>query len=279
MARYRKIDPRIWNDAKFRELSNDGKLAFLFTLTHPHMTALGAMRATIPGLAAEIGWSTKAFAEAFGEALRKGMARHDERASFMWLPRFLKYNGPESPNVVKAWESSLDLLPECPLKAELIQEVKAFAEGLTEGFAKALPQAFAKGMPYQEQEQEQEQEQKQEQERERDAAAPVPRAPAARRGKPRKSERSRRVPADFEPDRERPVRLLPDIDLDREIEKFKRWEFKTPRSDWPATWANWIDSCVENGRYARLVGKAGQNVFVLKTADELEAEERARATG
>lgn len=155
MSRYRKVDPRIWNDEKFRGLSNNGKLVFFMLLTHPHMTAIGAMRATAPGLAAEMGWSEKAFREAFGEALSKGMAKHDEGACFLALPRFLKYNPPESPNVVKAWASSLDLLPECQLKSQVIQEAKAFAEAFGKAFGEALPEAFAKAMPNQEQEQEQ----------------------------------------------------------------------------------------------------------------------------
>lgn len=161
MARYRKVDPRIWNDRKFRGLSDPGKLAFLFLLTHPHMTAIGAMRGTMPGLAEEIGWEAEAFREAFREALSKGMAEHDRTACLIALPNFLKYNRPESPNVVRAWESALDLLPECDLKIVVIQRAKAFAEALSEAFGKALPEAFAealpKAMPYQEQEQEQEQ--------------------------------------------------------------------------------------------------------------------------
>lgn len=152
---YRKVDSRIWNDAKFMALTDDGQLAFLFIMTHPNMTALGAMRASIPGLAAEKGWEPERLREALREAFAKGMLKHDPKASFLWLPNFLRYNGPESPNVVKAWGKALDLLPECGLKNQLIQHVKAFAEGLTDGFAKALPEAFAKGMPYQEQEQEQ----------------------------------------------------------------------------------------------------------------------------
>jgi len=125
-------------------------------LTHPNMTALGAMRATIPGLAAELNWSAEAFREAFGEALAKAMAKHDERACLIALPRFLKYNSPESPNVIKAWIGSVDLLPECELKTEVIQQAKAYAEGLPEAFGKAFREAFAKAMPNQEQEQEQE---------------------------------------------------------------------------------------------------------------------------
>lgn len=174
MARYRKIDTRIWNDAKFRTLSDNGKLAFFFLLTHPHMTSLGAMRGTIRGLASEIGWGEKLFRESFREISERDMAEHDEVACFIGLPNFLKYNSPESPNVVKSWVDSLDLLPECNHKVRLLQRVKAFAEGLSEGFAKALPkafdcdseteglgEAFRKGMPYQEQEQEHKQEQEQ----------------------------------------------------------------------------------------------------------------------
>ena len=160
MAKYRKVDPRIWNDAKFRSLSDHGKLAFFFLLTHPHMTAIGAMRATVPGLAAEIGWALKGFTEAFQEALAKGMTKHDSEACLVWLPNFLKYNRPESPNVVKAWATALELLPECGLKDIVIQNAKAFAEALPEAFLKALPEAFAKSMPNQEQEQEQEQEER-----------------------------------------------------------------------------------------------------------------------
>lgn len=158
MAKYRKIDPRIWNDAKFGALSDSGKLAFLFLLTHPHMTSLGAMRASLPGLAAELGWESKAFEEAFQEVCVKGMAKHDKKASMVWLPKFIRYNHPESPNVLKAWAAALDLLPECRMKNEVIHSVKELAKGLSKGFSKGLPEEFAKAMPNQEQEQEQEQE-------------------------------------------------------------------------------------------------------------------------
>lgn len=155
MAKYRKVDPRIWNDAKFMGLSDGGKLVFFFLLTHPNMTALGAMRGTIPGLAAEIGWTEEAFREAFREAFQQGMVLHDEKAFFFWLPNFMKYNRPESPNVVKAWVGSIDSLPECELLSKVISAACDHAKGLGKAFAEALPEAFAKSMPYQEQEQEQ----------------------------------------------------------------------------------------------------------------------------
>jgi hypothetical protein len=42
MARYRKIDPRIWNDESFRKMSMGERLGWLALLTHPIMTPMGA---------------------------------------------------------------------------------------------------------------------------------------------------------------------------------------------------------------------------------------------
>jgi hypothetical protein len=158
MAKYRKVDPRIWNDAKFMQLSDNGKLVLFFVLTHPNMTSLGAMRHSIPGMAAEIGWEVEAFREAFREGCSKGIVKHDEKHSFVWLPNFIKYNQPESPNVVKAWLGALDLLPECNMLSELIEHVKAFLKGFAKGFQESFDKALPKTMPNQEQEQEQKEE-------------------------------------------------------------------------------------------------------------------------
>jgi hypothetical protein len=146
LSKYRKIDPRIWNDEHFRPLSDPAKLLFLFLLTHPHLTSLGAMRANPKGLAAELDWTEKDFRKAFAELLRKPFLMVDESASYVGIPNFIKYNQPENPNVLKSWESALDYIPECENKWQLIQDVKAFAEGFGKAFAIALPKAFAKGV-------------------------------------------------------------------------------------------------------------------------------------
>lgn len=154
--KYRKISPRIWNDAKFRTLSDNGKLAFFMLLTHPHTSAIGTMRAYIQGLAAEMVWTEKAFREAFCEALNKGMVKVSERDGLIWLPQFMKYNAPESPNVLKSWSGALEDCPECQLKNEVFHTIKAFAESLGKAFDKAFSEAFKLPLPNQEQEQEQE---------------------------------------------------------------------------------------------------------------------------
>lgn len=140
--KYRKISPCIWNDAKVRELSDKGKLALLFLLTHPHMTPLGAIRANAPGLACELGWSEKVFRKAFGEVLALGIAREDPRAPLVWFPNFLRHNMPESPNVVRAWVGAFGDLPESPLKRAMLERTAAIVRTLGEGFRNAFGEAF-----------------------------------------------------------------------------------------------------------------------------------------
>jgi hypothetical protein len=140
MAHYRKIDPYIWNDDKFPSMSANGQLACLFLMTHPHMTAVGGLRATIVGVASE---HPKLSEKAFREAFDKGIVKADKKAPLIWFPKFLKYNPPESPNVVKAWVKALDYLPECETKNEIILHVKDFLEGFKEAFR----EAFTKDLP------------------------------------------------------------------------------------------------------------------------------------
>lgn len=179
MAKYRKISPRIWNDAKVRELTDKGKLAFLFMLTHPTMTPFGAIRANVPGLAFELGWTPRAFSKAMQELCANGMAAFEEKANLIWFPNFLKYNRPESPNVIKSWAGAFEDLPECALRDAIYNSLmklseslgksfmeafgEAFHEGFEEGMGEGLPEAFAEALPkgngqpsrIQEQEQEQ----------------------------------------------------------------------------------------------------------------------------
>lgn len=162
MARYRKIDPRIWNDQKFHALSDDGKLSFLLLLTHPSMTCLGAMRATPAGLGAELGWPLPRFEEAIGESVAAGTVEINRGACFIGLPNFLKYNEPEGPNsVTNAWVKALDLIPECAEKGALIGKCRAYLETRSNAFrhaiGDAIREAFVMACPIQEPEQEQEQ--------------------------------------------------------------------------------------------------------------------------
>lgn len=124
MGRYRKVECRIWDDEKFRSWSRDGKLVFLFLLTHPSMTSIGGMRTTMAGLAAEIGMTEKEWREALSEPLRNGCVMVSEPDHYLYLPNFLRYNPPENLNVAKGWANAMNSLPDCLMKTDHLQRVR-----------------------------------------------------------------------------------------------------------------------------------------------------------
>lgn len=167
MARYRKIDVRIWNDRKFRELDDNAKLAFLLLLTHPDTNQLGFIRSRSVSLAFDLGWQSDAMSNAIQTLCQMGMLMADEKAGLMFLPNFLKYNPPNGVNGAKSWAGLLDLLPECDLRDQALIHLKPLIDGLPEGTREGIPEdimnairdAIRNGNPQPSRIQEQEQEQ------------------------------------------------------------------------------------------------------------------------
>jgi hypothetical protein len=143
VARYRKIDVRLWVDEKFKSLSPlqpSGQALWIYLLTNPNTSNVpGLYRAGEAQLADELGWPIEAFREAFREAFDKGMVEADWRTRVIWTRNALKYQRPESPNVVRSWAVTLDEIPECELKHKAIQY---FTKAFEQGFAKAFGEAF-----------------------------------------------------------------------------------------------------------------------------------------
>ena len=182
MARYRKIDVRIWSDGKFRDLTPIppcGQGLWLYLLTSPYTTNIpGLYRASEGALADDLHWPLKAFRKAFLEAFQQDMVKADWTAPLVWVKNALRYNQPESPNVVKSWRSTWDEIPEVYLKVQAYQSLKAFTEGLGEAFGKAFAEGCRRppGVDPDHPSPNQEQEQEQEQDQEREKRAHVPRA-------------------------------------------------------------------------------------------------------
>jgi hypothetical protein len=207
--RYRKISCAFWADERVRTFTDDGKLAFLFLLTHPAMTSVGAMRATMAGLADELGWPRRRLERALAPAVESKMIEVNPAAAYLSLPKFLRHNRPESPNVCKAWGSLIAMLPECPerqatvdrCRAILAEHVeqgdlgvafgKAFEEGFREAFGKAFRHPFANPEP------EQEQEPKQEHEGTSPLPPFKPSGSSSRNGEPGRKPGRKRVDADW----------------------------------------------------------------------------------
>jgi hypothetical protein len=155
MARYAKVDVRIWDDDKVKAMTPIppcGQGLWIRLLVSRHRSSVpGLLCVGEAALAEEFGWTLEDFRKAFAEAKREGLVKADWKARVVWIPKAYKFNSPESPNVVRSWRISWDETPECALKLEIYQCLKAFVEGLKEGFKKAFAQACRMPSPNQEQ--------------------------------------------------------------------------------------------------------------------------------
>ena len=156
--RYRKIDMKMWGDEKFRRLSPlppSGQSLFIYLLTSPFATSLpGIYKIGLGTLQDELGWSL----EGIREGIREGIIRYDDKARVLLIPNAIKYNPPQSLNVIKSWGIHWDEIPECELKMASYQALEGFLEGMGEGFLYAFRESCRMPCVIQEQEQEQEQE-------------------------------------------------------------------------------------------------------------------------
>jgi hypothetical protein len=148
MSRYRKVDLRIWGDDRVRRLSipkPNGRDCWLYLLTAKETTILpGAIPAGPAALSESLRWPLAGFRLAFAEVEREGMAVADWEAGLVWVPKAMRHNPPENPNVAMAWGKAFADLPDCALKAAILEQVEVFLKDLGEGFPKGFRKGFGK---------------------------------------------------------------------------------------------------------------------------------------
>ena len=98
-------------------------------------------------LAESLRWPLRAFRHKFHELQRKKMVLADWKSQFVWIPNAIKYNPPESPNVVKSWLKVWSELPECRLKNQAFSTILKTLENMGEGFQGAFVEGFPEGFP------------------------------------------------------------------------------------------------------------------------------------
>jgi hypothetical protein len=138
-GRYRKVDLRLWSDAKFRSLSRDGKFLWIFLLTGPYTGIFpGLFRMSRAGAAEDLDLTTEEFERSFAELQSAGMAEADWTARLVWLPNAVRYNPPDNANVAKAWAREFMQLPECDLRSRAATETLAFLSRWNQDAANAF---------------------------------------------------------------------------------------------------------------------------------------------
>ncbi len=144
--RYRMIDVRIWCDKKFRSLTPlkpSGQALFLYLLSNPHTTSIpGLYRAGAGAMSEELAWSLSGFQRALKEVIAQGLVKADLKARVIFIPNAIKYNKPQSPNVIRSWGGHWDEIPECTLKNEAYCKLESCVRALGKAFALAFTETL-----------------------------------------------------------------------------------------------------------------------------------------
>ena len=159
MAGNRNISTRIWNDERFRMLSDDGKVLFIYTITSPHSNIAGTYVLPKGYISEDLGWPMRRVEETVSELFRncsetvperlaedsgsvpeqpEPLVYHDEGTRIIHIPKFLKYDPLRNPNQVKAALTVVAELPECALKYRAYSAILRYTRAEDEQFRNCL---------------------------------------------------------------------------------------------------------------------------------------------
>jgi hypothetical protein len=81
-----------------------------------------------------IGWPLPGFVKVWKEIEDAKMGFADWESKLIWVPKAMKYNPPESPNVAAFWRECFEEMPECSLKAKAKVEIEGYLLELGDAF-------------------------------------------------------------------------------------------------------------------------------------------------
>ncbi len=120
---YRKVYTQVWTSASFRALSSAAQTLWLLLLTGPQTSCIpGVMATSAAALSVTLGWTIEMTRIHVLELVEEGMAEVDP-AGMVWLPKAFGYDPPANPNVVRSWRTVWSMLPACPLKRRVWQQL------------------------------------------------------------------------------------------------------------------------------------------------------------
>jgi len=123
---FRKIDPRIWDDERFVDLTAVQKLFWFYILTGPHATSLpGLWIVGIGELVDGLRFPDRSVREALSVLEGTGMLIHNPRLRLIRVPNAPKYNRPENARVLKSWFRLWQSIPDCQQKFDHLASLQA----------------------------------------------------------------------------------------------------------------------------------------------------------
>jgi uncharacterized phage protein (TIGR02220 family) len=129
MGIYAKIERSIWGNPKFKALSDDAKMLFVYILTCKHGNMLGCFELPIEYAASDMKWGLERVSKGYRELFRNGFITVCEGYSIVLINNFLKHNQLENPNTVKAALKLFNQIPDKSIvKGKLARAITKFCK-------------------------------------------------------------------------------------------------------------------------------------------------------
>lgn len=137
MREYGKVYSSFWQSPEVRAMSEDGRVLALYLLTTPHGSMLGCFRMPDAYAAEDLQWATERVSEGFRNLIESQFVVRDEATKWVLIPKFLKWNQFDNPNVAKAAHRAFELVPDGHIKQRLAAHLLEFGSHVKDGFRNA----------------------------------------------------------------------------------------------------------------------------------------------
>lgn len=152
--RYRKIDPRTWDDEGFQKLPAVAKLVALYCVTG-QSNRCGIFVYSHGRALEHTSVNQESYAIAFAKVLDTLKWSYHEASRVLYIPTWWRYNPPENPKHLSGCLSDIHDLPATPLLREFYRNTKDLPAWAEKMMKDSYRIAIRIARPYQEQEQEQ----------------------------------------------------------------------------------------------------------------------------
>lgn len=136
MRDYGRVYSSFWQSPEMRSLPEDARTLALYLLTTPHGNLIGCFRIPDAYAAEDLQWPLERVAEGFRKLGESGFATRDEPTKWVFLAKFIKWNGFENPNVAIAAHKAFAQVPTLELKSLLAKAILEFGQHLKDDFRK-----------------------------------------------------------------------------------------------------------------------------------------------
>ncbi len=139
---FTRVYREIWDDPDFYQLTEIGKLVYLYLITTPIGSQFGIFKAGFASLHEASRLPEKSFRKGFQETSAKGFVKYSKEHLLVWIPRYVPRNPPNNPKVIMGWGNAWNQLPDCELKTESYFSILKFIQGFNADWVKHFESSF-----------------------------------------------------------------------------------------------------------------------------------------